>query len=52
MTRVLLFVLVGVMVVLYLLLLAVSKVTIPAHGPSEIGSIQNLLGLPLALPFV
>ena len=51
MTRVLLFVLVGVMVLLYLLLLAISKVTIPAHGPSEIGNIQNLLGLPLALPF-
>jgi len=51
MTRVLLFVLVGIMVLLYLLLLAVSKVTIPAHGPPEIGAIQNLLGLPVALPF-
>ncbi|MBL7166898.1 MAG: ABC transporter permease subunit [Dehalococcoidales bacterium] len=51
MTRVLLFVLVGIMIVLYLLLLAVSKVTIPVHGSEEIGAIQNLLGLPLALPF-
>lgn len=51
MTRVLLFVLVGVMIVLYLLLLVISKVTIPAHGTQEIGPIQNLLGLPLALPF-
>jgi len=51
MTRVMLFVLVGIMVVIYLLLLAVAKVTIPAHGPSEIGAIQNLLGLPIALPF-
>lgn len=51
MTRVLLFVLVGVMIVLYLLLLAVSKTTIPAHGSEEIETIQNLLGLPLALPF-
>lgn len=51
MTRVLLFVLVGIMCVLYLLLLAISKFTIPAHGSSEIGDIQNLLGLPVALPF-
>lgn len=51
MTRVLLFVLVGIMIVLYLLLLAVSKITIPVHGSEEIGTIQNLLGLPLALPF-
>jgi ABC-type transport system involved in multi-copper enzyme maturation permease subunit len=51
MTRVLLFVLVGIVVLLYLLLLAVSKVIIPAHGPPEIGAIQNLLGLPVALPF-
>lgn len=51
MTSVLLFVLVGVMIVLYLLLLAVSKTTIPAHGSEEIETVQNLLGLPLALPF-
>ena len=51
MTRVLLFVLVGILIILYLLLLAVSKIAIPAHGPSEIGEIQNLLGLPLAIPF-
>ena len=51
MTRVLLFVLVGIMILLYLLLLAVSKVAMPAHGPSEIGEIQNLLGLPVAIPF-
>jgi ABC-2 type transport system permease protein len=51
MTRVLLFVLLGILIILYLLLLAVSKVAIPAHGPAEIGEIQNLLGLPLAIPF-
>ncbi len=51
MTRVLLFVLVGILVLLYLLLLAVSKVAIPAHGPADIGEIQNLLGLPVAIPF-
>jgi ABC-type transport system involved in multi-copper enzyme maturation permease subunit len=51
MTRVLLFVLVGILIILYLLLLAVSKIAIPAHGPTEIGEIQNLLGLPMAIPF-
>ena len=51
MTRVLLFVLVGIMIVLYLLLFAISRITMPVHGSEEIGTIQNLLGLPLALPF-
>jgi ABC-2 type transport system permease protein len=55
MTRVLLIVLVGITVVLYLLLLAISKVTIPTQAPpgagQGIGAIKNLLGLPLALPF-
>jgi len=51
MTRVLLFVLVGIMIVLYLLLFAISQITVPVHGSEEIGDIQNLLGLPLALPF-
>ena len=51
MTRVLLLVLIGVMVLLYLLLLAVSKVAIPDRGPGGIGDIENVLGLPLALPF-
>jgi ABC-2 type transport system permease protein len=51
MTRILLFVLVGIIAVLYLLLLAVSKVAIPAEGPPQVGAIQNLLGLPVALPF-
>jgi ABC-2 type transport system permease protein len=51
MTRVLLYVLIGITVILYFLLLAVSKVTIPAHGSEEIGQIQNLLGLPMAIPF-
>ena len=51
MTRVMLFVLVGITIVLYLLLFAVSRINIPVHGSDEIGTIQNLLGLPLALPF-
>ncbi|MDO9333235.1 MAG: ABC transporter permease subunit [Dehalococcoidales bacterium] len=51
MTRVLLYVLIGILIILYLLLLAVSKVAIPAHGPQALGEIQNLLGLPMAIPF-
>ena len=51
MTRILLLVLVSMTVLLYLLLLAISKANIPVRGPSETGSIQNLLGLPMALPF-
>jgi ABC-2 type transport system permease protein len=50
MTRVLLFVLIGFTVIIYLLLLAVSKVMIPATGLPEMGNIQNLLGLQQALP--
>lgn len=51
MTRVLLYVLIGIIIILYLLLLAVSNVTIPAHEGRVIGEIQNLLGLPVAIPF-
>ena len=51
MSRVLLYVLVGIIIVLYFLLLAVSKVSMPGHGPGEIVDIQNLLGLPVAIPF-
>jgi ABC-2 type transport system permease protein len=50
MTRVLLYVLIGIIIVLYFLLLAVSNVSLPDMGPHA-GSIQNLLGLPVALPF-
>lgn len=50
MTRVLLFVLIGILIILYFLLLAISNVNLPDTGP-RMGNIQNLLGLPLALPF-
>lgn len=50
MTSVLLYVLIGIFIVLYFLLLAVSNVTFSSAGPG-MGEIQNLLGLPLALPF-
>jgi ABC-2 type transport system permease protein len=50
MTKILLGVLVGIIVIVNLLLLAISKVNLPgdAHGA---GNIQNLLGLPTAIPF-
>jgi ABC-2 type transport system permease protein len=50
MTRVLLFVLIGIIIILYFLLLAISNVSLPNAGP-RIGNIHNLLGLPVALPF-
>ncbi|MDD5288268.1 MAG: ABC transporter permease subunit [Dehalococcoidales bacterium] len=50
MTRVLLYVLIGIIILMYFLLLAISNVNLPAAGP-RMGNIQNLLGLPLALPF-
>ncbi|MBI2854986.1 MAG: hypothetical protein HYX87_08750 [Chloroflexi bacterium] len=51
MTRVLLFVLVGILVIMYLLLLAVSKVA-PLGGDGRgMGNAENLLGLPVAIPF-
>jgi ABC-2 type transport system permease protein len=50
MTRVLLYVLIGIIVVLYLLLLAISNVNLPDAGP-HMKDIPNILGLPLALPF-
>lgn len=51
MTKVLALVLVGIMVVFYLLLFAVSKVTFHANGGPQSEDIVNLLGLPVALPF-
>lgn len=50
MTRVLLFVLIGVIILLYFLLLAVSNANLPDVG-SHMESLPNLLGLPLAIPF-
>jgi ABC-type transport system involved in multi-copper enzyme maturation permease subunit len=52
-TWILLYILIGIMVVLYLILYAVSRVSLPSfdgNGP-PIGSITNLLGLPTAIPF-
>ena len=50
MSRVLLYVMVGVLIIFYLILLAVSK-AIPDGGPHGLGDIQDILGLPVAIPF-
>jgi ABC-type transport system involved in multi-copper enzyme maturation permease subunit len=51
MTNILLYILIGIMVVLYFVLLAISKVNLPTNAGVRAGTIQNLLGLPIALPF-
>jgi len=52
MTRILLFVLMGILAVLYLILYAVSKANIPTGpgGPGRV-DLQTVLGLPVAIPF-
>ena len=50
MSRVLLYVMVGVLIVFYFILLAVSE-AIPTGSHPGLGDIQNLLGLPVAIPF-
>jgi ABC-2 type transport system permease protein len=50
---ILLYILIGITIILYLVLYAVTRVNLPStggRGPS-IGEITNLLGLPLAIPF-
>lgn len=51
MTRNLVFILVGIVVLLYLLLFAISRINLPSQGSTEIGNLKNLLGLPIAIPF-
>ena len=51
MTRVLLYVLIAIIVVFYLILLAVSKAQLPTNSGAPLGTVRNLLGLPVALPF-
>jgi ABC-2 type transport system permease protein len=52
MTRILLFVLMGILAVLYLILYAVSKANLPTGpgGPGQM-NLQTVLGLPVAIPF-
>lgn len=53
MTWILLYILIGITAILYLLLFAISRITIPSRGDGgpPIESMTNLLGLPLAIPF-
>jgi len=56
MTWILLYVLVGIICIFYLLLFAISRIDVRSLGPSSEGpfrggNIQNLLGLPIAIPF-
>ncbi len=50
-TWILLYVLIGIMIIVYLVLYAVSKSQIAQQIPHGIGQIQNLLGLPVAIPY-
>ncbi|RJO60499.1 MAG: hypothetical protein C4542_09420 [Dehalococcoidia bacterium] len=50
MTGVLIIILVGIIALVNFLLLAISKVDLPGGGPG-MGNIQDLLGLPAAIPF-
>lgn len=52
MPRVLLYILLGIIVILYIvLLLTADRAYIPSHGPEETEMAQNMLGLPIAIPF-
>jgi len=51
MTWILLYVLIGLLIILYLVLFAVSRVSLPGSGGAALGDITNLLGLPSAIPF-
>jgi len=50
-TWILLYVLIGIMIIVYLSLYAVSKSQLAQQIPQGIGQIQNLLGLPVAIPY-
>lgn len=54
MTRILAIILVAIVALLYLLLYAISRVSLPpdaTQAAQGVGAIKNLLGLPVALPF-
>jgi len=50
MTSILLYVLIGLLIIMYLVLLAISNANLPNRHDAG-GAIQNLLGLPEAIPF-
>ena len=50
--RVLLYILIGIIIILYIaLLLTADRADIPGHGAEEREIMQNMLGLPIAIPF-
>ncbi len=53
MTWILLAIFIGIIVLLYLLLYAISRISLPnpSQAPPGLGNIPNLLGLPAAVPF-
>jgi ABC-2 type transport system permease protein len=51
MTWILLYVLMGIMVVLYLILFAITRISLPPNAQGHMGDLQDILGLPLAIPF-
>jgi ABC-2 type transport system permease protein len=53
MTWILLYILMGIIVLIYLLLFAISRISIPTPngGGPPIGTITDLLGLPTSIPF-
>ncbi len=52
-TWILLYILIAIVVILYLVVFAVSRLTVPGTGSNgpAIGELTNILGLPLAIPF-
>ncbi|OGO36529.1 MAG: hypothetical protein A2147_10475 [Chloroflexi bacterium RBG_16_57_8] len=50
-TRILLFVLMGILVIMYLILLAISNAVVPEGPGGGLTNIRNVLGLPVAIPF-
>jgi ABC-2 type transport system permease protein len=51
MTWVLLYIFAGIVVILYMLLYAISRLALPTPDQGGVGDIENLLGLPVAVPF-
>ena len=51
MTWILLYILMGILVLVYLLLFAISKIQLPAGGPRDLTDIGTLLGLKASIPF-
>ena len=51
MTWILLYILMGILVLVYLLLFAISKIQLPAGAPRDLTDIGTLLGLKSSIPF-